>query len=411
MDSLGIYLHIPFCARKCRYCDFRSFPVADDGVHEAYTHQLIREIADRRAAYGGYQADTVYIGGGTPSLLRPERIEEVLDAVYANFSITKDAEITIEVNPGTVTPDKFRAYRAAGVNRLSIGAQSFDAGTLSFLGRVHTAQDTLHCFRDAEAAGFENISLDLIFGAPGQTMEQWEADLETAVSLAPEHISFYGLQIEEGTPLFEDLLAGRVRETDELLDRQMYHLATGYLADEGFSHYEISNSARPGFASRHNLKYWSMDAYAGFGLAAHSYSPAQREAKAYLRNAGGNGKRKPRWRSDYPSAWEGGRRFSNTGDLQAYLSAGGARDLMDWEHENSRAEDMSEFIFLGLRRTAGIELARFRETFGRDFRELYSEETQDLIARGLLELANGGDTLRLTALGLDLANIVFREYV
>ena len=420
MNPLGLYLHIPFCVRKCRYCDFRSFPVAEAGPHEAYTRQLVREIAGRKAAYSGYEADTVYVGGGTPSLLMPERMEEILDAVYANYPVAENAEITIEVNPGAVTPEKFRAYREMGVNRVSIGAQSFDAGTLSFLGRIHTVQDTLCCFRDAEAAGFENISLDLIFGVPGQTLAQWEADLKTAVNLAPAHISFYSLQIEEGTPLFADVLAGRIAEADELLDRRMYHLAIGMLTGAGYEHYEISNSAKPGCASRHNLKYWSMDAYAGFGLAAHSYSPG---GKAAFVNENSMGKTaiNEKNASDTPQdTLRGaeprfrrtpGRRFSNTDDLVMYLSAGSAQDMTDWEHENSRAEDMSEFIFLGLRRTAGIELACFQETFGCAFMELYGEETRGLIGRGLLEWAAGGGTLRLTALGLDLANRVFREYV
>jgi oxygen-independent coproporphyrinogen-3 oxidase len=378
MDKLGLYVHIPFCARKCRYCDFVSFPVADRDAHFAYALKVVLEASEKAHIFGeGRSVDTIYLGGGTPSFLEAGLVSEILDSLYAHFRVEDDCEITIEVNPVSATREKFRAYRSAGVNRVSIGVQSFDPEVLTFLGRLHTAEEAERAVADARVCGFDNLNIDLMFGVPGQDLASWERDLKKALKLAPEHISFYSLGIEEGTPLFEDLIAERIEETDEILDRRMYHLAKELLADAGFRHYEISNAALPGRESRHNLKYWSMDPYLGLGAAAHSYFD--------------------------------GRRFANTSNLTEYLAASGTTDMMNWAHENTPGDEMSEFIFLGLRRTAGIRLSDFHSSFGRDFWELYGEETEKLIRRGLLE--QDGDELRLTALGLDLANNVFSEYV
>jgi len=354
----------------------------------SYILKVIYELRARRAFLAGGETwaqdkgvaplvDTVYIGGGTPSLLEAGLITELLDAVYTTYTVSDNAEITIEVNPGTANAEKFNRYHAAGINRVSIGAQSFNAKTLSFLGRIHGASEITNCVLDARMAGFDDINLDMIFGIPGQTLEDWENDLAAAMALSPTHLSFYSLQIEEGTPLYDDMMHGVFDTPDEILDRRMYHAAKDYLANHGLYQYEISNSARPGRESRHNLKYWSMEPYAGFGVGAHSYVA--------------------------------GRRFSNTNGLAAYLTAEDDTEMTEWMHKNTFSDDMSEFIFLGLRRTSGIELSQFRACFGKDFWEVYGEETEKLIGRGLLE--KSGDALRLTSLGLDLANNVFREYV
>jgi len=350
----------------------------DLDTHVSYILKVIYEIRARKATIQAEgpvpEVDTIYIGGGTPSLLEAECVTELLDAVYSAFRVDDGAEITIEVNPGTADVGKFREYFAAGVNRVSIGAQSFSKDTLAFLGRIHGAADIVKCFVDARSTGFDNIGLDLIFGVPGQ---KWDADLMAAAELKPDHLSYYGLQIEEGTPLYEDYLRDDFETVDEVEDRRMYHFAKEYLAGQGLNQYEISNSARPGYESRHNLKYWSMEPYIGFGVGAHSYC--------------------------------GGQRFSNKPDLDAYIAAENESDMTAWTHKNTLSDDMSEYIFLGLRRTAGIELERFRAEFDRDFWELFGEETEGLIGRGLLERSGG--TLRLTSLGLDLANTVFAEYV
>ncbi|MDR2611154.1 MAG: radical SAM family heme chaperone HemW [Clostridiales Family XIII bacterium] len=377
-ESLGIYLHIPFCVRKCRYCDFLSFAGADADVIASYAHKLIGEISGRSVEFGPDRTvDTVYFGGGTPSLLSPKLVGEVLDVVYARYRVADDAEITLEANPGTVSEDTLRGYIGAGVNRLSIGAQSFDAKKLRYLGRIHSAADTRDAFAYARAAGFGNIGMDLIFGVPGETIAGWLDDMDEALQLAPEHLSFYSLTPEKGTPVFQDIVGGRVTEVSEIDDRLMYHSAIERLAEAGYRHYEISNAAKPGYESRHNLKYWSLDDYVGFGLGAHSYCD--------------------------------GFRFANTERMMEYMSAVTPLSMMAWEHANTASDDMAEFIFLGLRRTDGIDLARFSAVFGMNFWDLYKEETDGLIERGLLEQA--GDTLRLTRLGLDLSNRVFQEYV
>ena len=403
---LGLYIHIPFCKRKCGYCDFVSYPIDDSDTHLAYILKVIYELRAKRALLSSAGAgpasgeeaarydsarfagsgslgvfdvpavDTVYIGGGTPSLIEAGFITELLDAVYSSYKVTEDAEITIEVNPGTADTEKFRRYLAAGVNRVSIGAQSFDNGVLGFLGRIHNAANAISSVYNARRAGFDNINMDLIFGAPGQTLPAWKNDLDEAVSLLPSHLSYYSLQMEEGTPLHARLTQGEFKEIDEALDRRMYHTAKDYLSEHGFFQYEISNSAIPGRESRHNLKYWSMQPYAGFGVGAHSYF--------------------------------GGRRFSNTSCLTTYLTAENTSEMTDSIHENTLSDDMSEFVFLGLRRISGIELSRFKAIFGKDFWELYGNETKKLIGRGLLE--HSEDKLRLTSLGLDLANSVFREF-
>ncbi|MDR0356834.1 MAG: radical SAM family heme chaperone HemW [Clostridiales Family XIII bacterium] len=375
---MGIYVHLPFCAKKCRYCDFLSFPNDDHEAHAYYANQLIMELVGKSVVYGNdFTVNTIFFGGGTPSLVDPSIIDEIADAVYSRFRVADDAEVSLEVNPGTADENKLAAYRNAGVTRLSIGAQSFDSDTLKFLGRIHTERDTLRTFALARDVGFENVNIDLIFGMPDETPETWKRDIETAVAMEPEHISFYSLQIEEGTPLFGDMERGRFETLSDIDDRRMYHAAIETLEGAGYVHYEISNAAKPGFASRHNLKYWSMEDYLGVGLGAHSYA--------------------------------GGRRFANTDVWNDYMGACDHDMMTTWSHKNSRGEDISEYVFLGLRKTEGIDLEQFRRHFGKDFWEIYNEETRMLMERGLLEHSDG--ILRLTRLGLDLSNRVFSEYV
>ncbi|MDR0817217.1 MAG: radical SAM family heme chaperone HemW, partial [Clostridiales Family XIII bacterium] len=290
---------------------------------------------------------------------------------------SEDAEITIEANPGTVSQYDLIDLHHAGLNRISIGVQSFNDKKLKYLGRIHSADAAIKAVHSARRALFKNINIDLIFGVPAETRALWAADVETAIELSPEHISFYDLQVEEGTPVCEDIINGSVEEVDEIEDRLMYHDAIKKLTKAGYVHYEISNAARPGRQSRHNLKYWGMLDYVGIGLGAHSYTA--------------------------------GRRFSNTEDLAVYLSANSSIEMTGESYNNKRGDEISEFIFLGLRRTAGISLAAFRERFGVEFDTLFADETRSLIERKLLQ--RNGDILKLTQLGLDLSNVVFVEYV
>ena len=377
-NTLGLYIHIPFCVRKCRYCDFLSFPNSSEDLISIYIEKLTSEIiAKNNFDCTANIVDSIYIGGGTPSLIEANYIDDILDAIYAKYNISDNTEITIEANPGTVDVEKLKSYANFGINRLSYGVQSFDRKQLKLLGRIHDSDSVLESFNLARNAGFKNINIDLIFGLPEETLPIWLNDVKTTIELSPEHISFYSLTIEENTPIFHDIINARIEELDETSDRIMYHKAIELLADNGYNHYEISNAALPGFESRHNLKYWSMNNYLGFGLGAHSYV--------------------------------NGVRFANTESMQEYLSADGSSPMTTWVHENTITDEISEFVFLGLRKIEGIDLKRFNTLFGKSFWEVYSYETKLLIERGLLE--ENGDMLRLTSLGLDLSNQVFMEYI
>ena len=364
--------------RKCRYCDFSSYALSDNTIYNAYVKKLIDEIAvSNELINNSCVVDSIYIGGGTPSLLSPVHIYRIINAIKSNYNVSDDAEITIEVNPGTISKTSLSSYLGFGINRLSIGAQSFNDKTLNCLGRIHDADEIMDGYKAATDVGFTNISLDLMFGHPRQTIEMWKEDLNTAIALNPAHISHYSLQIEEGTPICDDIQQGTVIQLDDETDREMYHTAIALLEEAGYSRYEISNSAKPSYESKHNLKYWSMKEYLGFGLAAHSYINKCR--------------------------------ISNTESLMDYLNAQDISGLRNSYHENNLYEEMSEYVFLGLRKSEGIDLLDFYDKYHSDFWKVYGQKTKDLIGKGLLE--NKGTNLRLTELGFDLANTVFCEYV
>jgi oxygen-independent coproporphyrinogen-3 oxidase len=377
--TIGLYIHIPFCARKCRYCDFLSFADADASLRETYVRALVLEIEGQGALYGDrFCADSVFLGGGTPSLLSAEQLSRVLSALSRAFSIARDCETTMEANPGTLDERLLDAALSRGVNRLSLGVQALPGRLLRALGRIHTRADFLASYGAARRAGFANINLDLMFAFPGQTPSDWRESLEEALDLGPEHISFYSLQLEEGTPLHADVSAGALAAVCEDADREMYHFAVRALARAGFEHYEISNAAKPGFRCRHNLKYWSMEPYLGLGLGAHSYAD--------------------------------GTRFSNTEDLHAYIAAAGdpAR-LRARAHANTRADCISEYMFLGLRKTEGVSEAAYAREFGEDIRARFGAEISRLSGEGLLEEDRG--MLRLTPRGIDISDSVFVSFV
>lgn len=340
--------------------------------------KLINEIVGKSSFVGNdHIVDTIFIGGGTPSVLEISYIAEILDALYANYYIKSDVEITIETNPGTLNSTKLTEYINMGINRLSMGVQSLNEDVLKYLGRIHNEYEVYKNFDDARVAGFENINLDMMFGIPGQSNKIWENDFKDVLKLSPEHISFYSLQVEEGTPVFVDVMEDMVSLPDEITDRRMYHTALDLLAANDYSHYEISNASKPGFESRHNLKYWSMDDYIGVGLGAHSFID--------------------------------GKRSDNTELLKEYLSAPSIMGMVHSIYENTKSDHMSEYIFLGLRKTSGINLIEFEKVYNKKFMELYQEEVDSLMSRGLLEI--NGHHLRLTSLGLDLSNQVFMEFV
>ena len=375
---MELYLHIPFCRRKCRYCDFASYAGREDRI-PGYVSQVIGEAAQRAAELGPQPVETVFIGGGTPSLLPPAELARLLDGVFRFFPPSPDAEFTSEANPGTLTPAWLETAVSLGLNRLSLGMQAAQPELLALLGRIHSAAQVTESVRLARAAGIRNLSLDLMFGLPGQTPEQWRETLETAFSLEPEHLSCYGLIPEEGTPLKADLDGGRLVLPDEDEERAMYDDTLRVLAEAGFAQYEISNFAKPGRACRHNIGYWTRKPYLGLGLAAASCFPSE----------GGGCVRETN-----PSGWEA---YARVVDENAPR-----------ERETVTPEDARfETLMLGLRMTRGVSEKDYEETFGESVAVRYGSRMESLRQRGLLEHEDG--CWRLTRRGMDIQNSVLVE--
>lgn len=380
--AAGLYLHIPFCLRKCVYCDFLSFGGRRQGEMRQYAEALSEELRLRSAPRR--EVDTIFIGGGTPSLLETDSLQGILKAAKAAFCVEESAEISLEANPGTLDGKKLKAYRRMGINRLSIGAQSMDDGLLRFLGRAHDRKTFLDSFHEARTAGFENLNVDLMFGIPGQTMEVWKDTLAQVMELAPEHISFYGLQLEEGTPLCRQYKREEIDLPPRELERAMYHEGIRMLKQAGYAHYEISNCAKPGYECRHNQKYWNFEEYLAAGLSAHSFQ------------------------------YETGRR-RNVSDLDAYFQAIREgrlpEDAAACEEETLR-DYMGEYAFTALRKAEGLDTADFERTFGVAFTEVYGA-LAPLLARyekeGLLKQQDG--RLMLTEKGIDCSNSIMAEFV
>lgn len=370
MKPLAIYLHVPFCARKCAYCDFASFSGRLDDWKPYFT-ALLGEIDAWADELCAYEAHSIFFGGGTPSLVPAEYIAAALSRLHSRVTFAEDAEITIEANPGTLTPAKLQAYRAAGINRISIGVQSFDVGLLKTLGRIHTPEEAAAAVRMAREAGFANISLDLMYALPGQSLAQWRDTLAQAVSLPVNHISAYSLIVEEGTPLHCSVMAGEIHVPDDDAAIEMQRMAVAYLAGHGFERYEISNFAQPGFESRHNMTYWLGGEYLGLGSAAHSLM--------------------------------GNERFSNPPQLERYL----AGERMLDRQARSPLDRQEEALMLETRMLRGLELAAWQARFGQDLLQSRAREVQRLLDCGLIEIKNG--FLRLTQVGLELQDSVVLE--
>ncbi|MCD8089252.1 MAG: radical SAM family heme chaperone HemW, partial [Clostridiales bacterium] len=360
---LEIYIHIPFCRAKCGYCDFNSFP-SEENQTEEYVKRLIREINE--SPYRGEAADTVFIGGGTPSLISPHYIEEILNAAEKAFPFKADCEITMEANPESLTPVGLKTYKQAGINRISMGVQSFNDSELRLLGRIHSSAQAAEAYNMIRESGFENINLDLMFSYPSQTLESWEESLNTAVCLNPEHISAYSLIIEENTLFYKKY---KNYQTNEDLDRIMYRKAKEILENAGYIRYEFSNFARPGRECRHNIGYWKRYNYLGFGLSSHSF---------------------------YNNV-----RFSNTGSFKEYLT--GERE--NYREVLTEGDIMGEYMFLWLRLKEGISFSDFYNTFGKDIFSVFGGVIKKYEKYGFL--AYDKKRLWLTEKGIDVSNTIF----
>lgn len=404
----GLYIHIPFCLQKCHYCDFYSEAGTSSDFRAKYVDAICREIEwfggrQRLASqqsqqnWHNWQVDTVFLGGGTPSILDAEQTERILAAVMDNFQVTKDAEISMECNPATLTEKKLSAYRNAGINRLSLGVQSMDPTILKIMGRAHKPEDVIDNVKLARKAGFDNMNLDVMFGVPGQNMEIWKDTVRKVLDMEPEHLSFYSLEVAEGTEFYRRLAGGILKETAPEEDRKMYHWMLETLDKAGYEHYEISNAAKAGYQCRHNLKYWSLEDYIGIGAAAHSF----------IAN----------------------RRFSNEADAARYIEAVLGADTAageaaasyeaaitppwaEWSQENSWEDSVTDYMFTALRLVKGVEKADFAEKFGKEFWTAFADRKSQFdkhVAQG--DAGEDAERIWISRQGLDIANEIIAIFL
>jgi oxygen-independent coproporphyrinogen-3 oxidase len=377
MDKFGIYIHIPFCKKKCKYCDFISFSCAEEN-YDNYFECLIKEI--QNSNYKNKKITTIYIGGGTPSLVDSKYIGLILDTLKNNFNIDENAEVTIEVNPGSADEKKLKDYINFGINRLSIGLQSSSDRLLNLIGRIHNYNEFLNTYETAKKVGFKNINVDLMLAIPTQTEEELLESVKNVISLNPNHISVYSLILEEGTELEKQVSSGILKLLDEDIERKMYWKTKKILEKNGYKHYEISNFAKKGFESKHNLDCWNQEEYLGVGLAAHSY----------INN----------------------KRFSNTNNFEEYV-----KNIKQENYEKNvqihevqeREEKAKEYMMLGLRKIEGISISEFERKFRINPLFYFRFEIEKLTNEELIEVDL--DKIKLTKKGLDLANLVFEEFI
>lgn len=377
MKHLSLYIHIPFCIKKCLYCDFPSYGGCES-IFDDYVNALINEIRETKESFSDYNIKSIFLGGGTPSILSPKLTGKIMDTVFNCFNIDSNCEITTEANPKTVDEFKLREYKAMDINRISFGVQAWQNNILKSLGRVHTIDDFIKNIAQARDIGFKNINADIMFALPNQTLYDWEETLEKIIKLNPTHISAYSLIIEDGTVFGKMYDEGNLKPFDEVLDRKMYYMAKEMLSDKGYNQYEISNFAKEGFECYHNKVYWRCDEYIGYGLGSHSYF--------------------------------NGKRFNNTYDIEKYIGSKGKYSVIKENIEKLKIEDMyAEFMFMGLRMTKGIEKQRFFERFNKSVFDVYGNEIKHLKE---LNLINETDTnIMLTEKGIDVSNTVFEKFI
>lgn len=376
MKPISIYIHIPFCKAKCLYCDFTSFANCND-FFESYTKALCTELELNCEKFKGYEVKTIYVGGGTPTVLPYEFLKKINNIIFSEYNVFSDAEITIEANPGTINKNILNELKKMNFNRISLGLQAWQNRLLNVLGRIYTIETFKTNYNEIIDAGFENINLDLMFSLPNQTVSDWEETLKNVVSLDPSHISAYSLIIEENTPFFTMRDEGTIKETDELTDRQMYYFTKKFLGEHGYGHYEISNFSKKGKESRHNLVYWKDEEYLGFGLGSHSFL--------------------------------NGQRFHNTYDLKKYILLNESKRILKEDLETLSLNDMyCEFMFMGLRLMAGVEKERFFNRFGKELNDIYKEQILMLVKNNLL--IETKEAIFLSEKGIDVSNYVFRQF-
>ena len=378
MKPVGLYFHIPFCIKKCLYCDFNSYSGIEH-IMEDYIDAVVLEVKTLSGKFADeYYVDTIYIGGGTPTLLHVSMLEHIIDISYRSFRVKDMCEISIEANPGTVDEKKLEQIFKMGVNRISFGLQSWNNEELKFLGRIHTVSDFLQSYNLAKKQGFDNINIDIMYAIPGQTLNSWEQTLNNVIDLNPEHISCYGLKIEAGTPFHHMQNEGHIKDFDEEIDRYMYHMALDKLSCNNYNHYEISNFAKSGYECRHNVSCWKAGEYIGIGCGAHSH----------IR----------------------GKRYSNVAKpLEYIVRLRKGEDIIADTIVLSEKVKISEYIFLGFRLREGINVIEFYNRFNFDFDNLYKRQIDKFKNVGLIEKC--GDNYKLTLKGIDISNAVLSEFL
>ena len=375
MKEIGIYIHIPFCIKKCEYCDFVSYCNKKEYVPQ-YINALKKEIKNN--INKEYKITTIYIGGGTPSSIEENYIADIIETIKLNMNDEdlkdfENIEVTIEVNPGTVNKEKLQVYKKIGINRLSIGLQETHNELLKSIGRIHTYEEFIKTYKLARKIGFNNINVDLMIALPNQTIQDIKENLENITKLNPEHISVYSLILEEGTPFYNKYNENKIKLPDEELERNMYWYVKNTLENNGYMHYEISNFSKKGFESKHNMNCWNQEEYLGFGVAAHSYNNKIR--------------------------------YSNTNSIEEYIK--GSNKII---HEEQTLEDMQkEYMLLGLRKIEGINIQKFKNKFAQNPIFIFKEQLNKLVDEELIIV--DGNEIKLTNKGLDLANIVWEEFV
>lgn len=380
-NEIGIYIHIPFCMKKCFYCDFVSYANKEDMI-EKYIKALEKEIKIKAEENKLLKINTIYIGGGTPSFIDSKHIVYIINAIKESFNVKENAEITIEVNPGTVTKNKLEDYIKCGINRISIGLQTTNNELLKQIGRIHTYEQFLETYNLIRMVGFNNINVDLMLALPNQTIKDLEDSLNKVIMLKPEHISVYSLILEEKTKLYDLVESGKLELLDESIERNMYWKVKNILEQNGYKHYEISNFAKQGYESKHNLNCWNQEEYLGMGLAAHSY----------LNN----------------------KRYSNTENLEQYINKllekeGTKNDIVTIHEEQTLEDKQKEYMLLGLRKIEGIKISDFKNKFVQNPIYIFRKELDKLVKEDLIQVED--NNIKLTKKGLDLANLVFEEFV
>lgn len=373
--DIGLYIHMPFCKAKCYYCDFISYANKEKLIKE-YVEALIKEMKHNNLSK--YSIQTVYIGGGTPSLIDNESISKIMDNL--RLFVADNAEITIEINPGTANKEKLKKYKEIGINRLSIGLQSADNELLSEIGRIHKYEDFLNVYNEARNIGFRNINVDLMLGLPNQDLKKLEESVKEVITLSPEHISIYSLILEENTKLYDMVMNEELKLPDEAIERKMYWSVKKMLENEGYIHYEISNFAKEGYKSRHNSDCWEQKEYIGIGVSSHSY----------LNN----------------------KRYSNSESVEEYIKNINNNDFdknITIHEEQTKEDKQKEYMILGLRKINGVNITKFKNKFGENPIFLYRQELNKLVQEELIEIYD--NNIKLTDKGLDLANVVWEEFI